>query len=634
MNSLAEIPFYVYAILLAVAHLLNARLYKCEEVRKSIDQVTQSFLHCREGLKTFWTATLLWRRHLCSRRRLSEREEQRRKKVEAQMQIKRRCLCDDVTKSLRRALSICLSIFCAFGLLSQYLLTMSSVTIVLKDDTTVFLSWCGLVVYLLCVLYELAAWAGWKRLWNVDVVLTIYVVIITALVSMWSSRSDVFETTIARCCFFFPVMCYVDPKKVLAASAFFGLAQGAAAQRDNAPASFAAVMWLGTSIAFLSWFLGFHFRTQVELVLMNSQLRSGRKSLGAFLTAAFDVYFQVDSRLRIVGPVPELSDFLKLQLSAANVNGTMDGVPLLNIVSRDEREHLRTFLSRTAEGASIAATTNMNILFGDGTIARSQLFHCVDDDLFEGLTHWVGLRQLGETPGNAQSVVPMGVVAVAPTGTPSSTPNLATGQIQSLVTKPPPQSQQLDDASSVSVSHRAPSSTSSSSSSACKSVPSSSRKKPASVTLRFDASEESLNVLSFQVDLCPAGAAGAASLTQSIKEGMAPHDWRVMQGWLEDSGPRLVAGGNPSVLPDVLMQLKGLDIVLMAAQASLVLEDCSGHAGRVFAMKLESPNILPMSELRAAATKDAKRRYVAGQALGRVEEVNEESSQEVKKIAL
>eukprot|EP00929_Paragymnodinium_shiwhaense_P019401 TRINITY_DN13243_c0_g1_i5.p1 TRINITY_DN13243_c0_g1~~TRINITY_DN13243_c0_g1_i5.p1 ORF type:complete len:114 (-),score=32.24 TRINITY_DN13243_c0_g1_i5:511-852(-) len=113
---------------------------------------------------------------------------------------------------------------------------------------------------------------------------------------------------------------------------------------------------------------------------------------------------------------------------------------------------------------------------------------------------------------------------------------------------------------------------------------------------------------------------------------MHPHDWRVMQGWLEDTRSRLVAGSSPKMLPDVLMQLRGFDVVLMAAQASLDLDE---ESGKVFAMKLESPNILPMSELRAAALKDAKPRYVAPpQVLGRVEEVSSLQEEVEKTLAL
>eukprot|EP00929_Paragymnodinium_shiwhaense_P019400 TRINITY_DN13243_c0_g1_i4.p1 TRINITY_DN13243_c0_g1~~TRINITY_DN13243_c0_g1_i4.p1 ORF type:complete len:431 (-),score=61.57 TRINITY_DN13243_c0_g1_i4:511-1803(-) len=430
---------------------------------------------------------------------------------------------------------------------------------------------------------------------------------------MWQCKvRGEFDRTLARCCFFFPTLWYMDSKKVLASSVLFGVVQSGV-QEDPAP--FVTEMWVGTFAAVISWCLGWHLRIQAELVLMNQQLRSGRKSLGAFLTAAFDVYFRVDSRLRILGPVPELTDFLKMQLSAANSTGNMDGAPLLDIVSRDDRENLRSFLSRTAEGASIAATTNMNIMFGDDTMARSQLFHCVDDDLFDGLTHWVGLRQLGDAPCRVQ-------------------PNVATGQLSCLVPKPPLHPQQLDDTLSFSVSQTPPWPPSSSSSSASSSRSSFSVpcKKPASVTLRFDSTQEALNVLSFQVDLSPAGAAGPTSLTQTIKEGMHPHDWRVMQGWLEDTRSRLVAGSSPKMLPDVLMQLRGFDVVLMAAQASLDLDE---ESGKVFAMKLESPNILPMSELRAAALKDAKPRYVAPpQVLGRVEEVSSLQEEVEKTLAL
>eukprot|EP00929_Paragymnodinium_shiwhaense_P019407 TRINITY_DN13243_c0_g3_i1.p1 TRINITY_DN13243_c0_g3~~TRINITY_DN13243_c0_g3_i1.p1 ORF type:complete len:130 (-),score=5.52 TRINITY_DN13243_c0_g3_i1:58-447(-) len=128
MSGLSDIPFSVYAALLAIAHLLNARVYSCEEVRKSLYHVRQGFRDCRKSLKTFLTVILRWGHRLCSRRSLSGREERRREKVEAQMQIKRRRLCDDIAKSVRRTLSIGLSVFCAFYLLSQFL-PEASVTI-------------------------------------------------------------------------------------------------------------------------------------------------------------------------------------------------------------------------------------------------------------------------------------------------------------------------------------------------------------------------------------------------------------------------------------------------------------------------------------------------------------------------
>eukprot|EP00929_Paragymnodinium_shiwhaense_P029309 TRINITY_DN16821_c0_g1_i2.p1 TRINITY_DN16821_c0_g1~~TRINITY_DN16821_c0_g1_i2.p1 ORF type:complete len:250 (-),score=44.43 TRINITY_DN16821_c0_g1_i2:314-1063(-) len=204
----------------------------------------------------------------------------------------------------------------------------------------------------------------------------------------------------------------------------------------------------------------------------------------------------------------------------------------------------------------------------DGGMARAQLFHCVDDDLDDGLSHWVALRQLGPVqpiPAAAHAAG-MGIVAALAADEQLAAPSRSDSEASSAETT-------------------------------CQYA------SFASMTLGLDSSQEDLSVISFQANLAESEMYARGSPKVSIQKSMQPAEWAKFQGWFKESERRLLNNETCDSLPCPSLLLNFFNLAIFAQSASLARLACVEHDAQGFLVKLDEVITVPLSEARRAVRK-------------------------------
>eukprot|EP00929_Paragymnodinium_shiwhaense_P029312 TRINITY_DN16821_c1_g1_i1.p1 TRINITY_DN16821_c1_g1~~TRINITY_DN16821_c1_g1_i1.p1 ORF type:complete len:538 (+),score=58.96 TRINITY_DN16821_c1_g1_i1:163-1614(+) len=469
-----------------------------------------------------------------------------------------------------------------------------------SSDGFVRLLWQGAVTHFLCVLYLKRAVYESDYVSAEDMTLTAYAVAFTAAVALSESVPEALPIIELG----LPCMLYMDFRSFFIAGLLHeGVCVVVGHERQNA-----------LQVMLMHWSAGSTVSQMLHVTAWSTcagairerQLQNARKSVDGFLKSAYDVVFAVDQNLQVIGAASELANFLRIQPSQANSYGSMDRVPFLSFVAADDRDSVLTLLSDTSEQIGIAMTVNSSFYLSDGSMVRSQLFHCVDDDLDDALTHWVALRQLGPvepTPaadggGNAAFVA-----ACA-----------ADGQPATLV--PTSHSSASSESSAESYGQGA---------------------SFASVTFGFDSSQEDLRVLSFQADLTPSETFAFGPPKVSIQESMLSADWMKLRDWFKEGQHLLLNHEKPDSLPSVSLFLDFFKLAIYAKSASLARVACTSHDAQRFILKLDEVVAVPNFDTALASSKTRADGMscpskLSAQTLGCIMEEPEETSDKAEQM--
>eukprot|EP00929_Paragymnodinium_shiwhaense_P031366 TRINITY_DN17587_c0_g2_i1.p1 TRINITY_DN17587_c0_g2~~TRINITY_DN17587_c0_g2_i1.p1 ORF type:complete len:596 (-),score=64.41 TRINITY_DN17587_c0_g2_i1:59-1846(-) len=577
MFCLRDVPVWVTPVVIVGVHCLHARLYTWEQLKQSVRRP-------RAVLEGAVQTLVFLFRCLC-RPSESTGDRQRSERLRIKVQALRDEQADHVARLIRELLTYVLSIVGAM-VCGSWLLKMTSVGIgldLLDEHLFVFFLWYATSMYLVSVLYFTGTLFESRFICKADALVTAHVIVF--IVATLLSHDAVLPSSVQRLgCGFVPCLYMKRVPVLLTTVSYAALTYliGMGSDPDAWPLVIVCatlVAWAGNKV----------LEAYCEAGFQHQQLQGVRGALDAFMTAAYDAVVCLDTHLRIRGAAASLGDFLKLQHLLS-----LDTVQFLDFVDQGERQILQGFFSQqgSVTKSSIAATCNLNILLGDGSVVRSQVFHCMDDDLRNGLTHWVALRRL-------ETMVP------ASTGTAASVGSALGPQLQ----------QGLDGASHRTVSEASVSSVSSGRSCAdfldiC------------SMTLRLDASQDDLPILSLQADLRQAGACPPIGSSIGLQDLMVTEDWNRLRDWFNESRRRLHGDEDPDILKNVSLGSCVAGVTLISTEAALAPE--SAHDADIFTLTLHAPLAMPMSKTQRRAMRKNTMKIAGASSsprvLGRIDE--------------
>eukprot|EP00929_Paragymnodinium_shiwhaense_P011840 TRINITY_DN11816_c0_g1_i6.p1 TRINITY_DN11816_c0_g1~~TRINITY_DN11816_c0_g1_i6.p1 ORF type:complete len:603 (-),score=81.49 TRINITY_DN11816_c0_g1_i6:39-1847(-) len=575
MLRLSDIPFWVAPVVIFGANCLHLRLYRWQQIKRGLRR-PKALLEGAKRLLVFLATSA------CTRAASSKGDRQRRERLRAKVRAVRDEYAELVARVMRELLAYVLSglgvtICCSWFV--QLNISPDSGLDVLDDPLLLFFLWYATGMYVASILFSTGALFESKFISKADLLVTAHVLVFMTATLL--SHHDPLPGSVQRIGGGVVPSLFCKPLPVFLASV--GYAGGTfLIGMGNNPDEWPMVIF---TVTFFSWACNKVIEAYCEAEFEHSQLQGVRSALDAFMTAAYDAVVCLDAQLRIRGAVVSLADFLKLQHLGTS---SLDTVPFLDFVDISERTFLQRFFleaSWTTSSSTIAATCNANILLSDGSVVRSQVFHYVDDDLRDGLTHWVALRKL-ETIVAAPAMH----TAVEP---------------------------QVQVASSEQFNHRSLSEASSAVSTSTSLVKgASSFLDLRSLSLRLDASAHDLKILSLQADLTEAGACPPDDSRLGLRDWMAPEDWSRMQEWFNESRDLVSKGNTPDVIRNVSLTASSAGVTLISTEALLGIASEADQEAHVFTITLNAPLAMPMSRMQRRAMKHGTRQAV----LGRIDE--------------
>eukprot|EP00929_Paragymnodinium_shiwhaense_P111930 TRINITY_DN8019_c0_g2_i3.p1 TRINITY_DN8019_c0_g2~~TRINITY_DN8019_c0_g2_i3.p1 ORF type:complete len:661 (-),score=67.00 TRINITY_DN8019_c0_g2_i3:687-2561(-) len=346
-----------------------------------------------------------------------------------------------------------------------------------------------------------------------------------------------------------------------------------------------------------------------------------RRSMDCFLTTSYDALVQLDPELRIM---EESMRFSNLAMRGAH---HLAGTCFLTFVREEDRDELRNFVANAEAAARseapaesmVALTMSVWLPLPDETQVRVQLYHCLDESIECGLSHWIGLREIDRqtqrTPGGGQPA-PAGQSEDASHHVRCGKNDEGSAKVESAVLG----AQGLDG-----FSHRAVSE---------QSILSGSSAMPnatdfmdlCSMTLLLDASLDDLQILSVRADLRQAGASPPIVSKVGMRDLMATEDWNRMREWFTESQGRLRDGEDPAPFRNVSLSSMGARVTWISTEAALTTTGTADHDANIFALTLQAPLAMPMSSsqrraMRRSARSTSKDRVGSpSRVLGRIDE--------------
>eukprot|EP00929_Paragymnodinium_shiwhaense_P111928 TRINITY_DN8019_c0_g2_i14.p1 TRINITY_DN8019_c0_g2~~TRINITY_DN8019_c0_g2_i14.p1 ORF type:complete len:548 (-),score=68.17 TRINITY_DN8019_c0_g2_i14:31-1674(-) len=306
------------------------------------------------------------------------------------------------------------------------------------------------------------------------------------------------------------------------------------------------------------------FHTRCVSNLEAEQSKRLRRSMDCFLTTSYDALVQLDPELRIM---EESMRFSNLAMRGAH---HLAGTCFLTFVREEDRDELRNFVANAEAAARseapaesmVALTMSVWLPLPDETQVRVQLYHCLDESIECGLSHWIGLREIDRqtqrTPGGGQPA-PAGQSEDASHHVRCGKNDEGSAKVESAVLG----AQGLDG-----FSHRAVSE---------QSILSGSSAMPnatdfmdlCSMTLLLDASLDDLQILSVRADLRQAGASPPIVSKVGMRDLMATEDWNRMREWFTESQGRLRDGEDPAPFRNVSLSSMGARVTWISTEAAL-----------------------------------------------------------------
>eukprot|EP00929_Paragymnodinium_shiwhaense_P111929 TRINITY_DN8019_c0_g2_i2.p1 TRINITY_DN8019_c0_g2~~TRINITY_DN8019_c0_g2_i2.p1 ORF type:complete len:681 (-),score=70.63 TRINITY_DN8019_c0_g2_i2:808-2742(-) len=384
------------------------------------------------------------------------------------------------------------------------------------------------------------------------------------------------------------------------------------------------------------------FRVQSVAKLAAEQSQRLRRSMDCFLTTSYDALVRLDPELRIM---EESRRFSNLVMTGAR---PLAGTCLLTFVREEDRDDLRLFVAR-AEAAvrseapaesMVASTMSVWLPLPDETQVRVQLYHCLDESIESGLSHWLGLREIDRQsqriPGGGQRA-PAG--SFRPGGHSSREEpehgrdvgrQLEEASHHARYKENEEHSSTEAETAAVGAhgfdgfSHRAVSEQSSVSGSSA--LPRADFLDLCSMTLFLDAASlDDLQILSVQADLRPDGASPSLVSAVGMRDLMVTEDWNRMREWFSESRVRLRNGEDPASFRNVTLSSIGAGVTWVSTEAALTTTSTADHDANIFALTLQAPLAMPMSSSqRRAMRRGAMSMTTAGapspRVLGRIDE--------------
>eukprot|EP00929_Paragymnodinium_shiwhaense_P013212 TRINITY_DN121078_c0_g1_i1.p1 TRINITY_DN121078_c0_g1~~TRINITY_DN121078_c0_g1_i1.p1 ORF type:complete len:606 (-),score=78.50 TRINITY_DN121078_c0_g1_i1:303-2120(-) len=599
MVDLSELSIIVPVTVIILAHVLHSRLCITDQCKEVVEKARDDVGVWRAILTTFWGWSVCLLESMGWQRHWSKARKHRHSRLQAELQTWRQAKADAVLVYLQRFLAIALSLLVLIASADQLLAETSAVKNLARHEIFVFVLWQGSLTYLLCVLYSLGFLCNSRYLSNVDMWLTVYLVLFGTNTLLWLDGMRERTIILDFAGFIAVSTLYTSFWKVLFVC---GLHDGAYVLAGTAMPEGGPIGLL--AVAFLSQVLRTIGEAQSETTIRERQRQRTCRALGGFLKGAYDVFFSADEALCVMGPMPELAHFLRVRPSEDNAHGSMDALPFLSFVVDEERESVTRFLSESPEDMTIALSANVSILLSDGVVSRSQLFHRVEDDLDGGLTHWMALRHL-------EIIEPVGGGGLA---------IRADGVADQ-------QAQPLDGALECSASEVSSvlSSALTCSTLTCAAVPS---QRPSSITFGLDASQEDLAILSFLADFTESTEPASRSSKVSMKDSMPPKEWLEFRQWIAASRSRILDGKSPHTLPLAVFILQFLDIAVLGTNLSLSPID---REASHFALRLEGVVAVPLTQARIKAQGRSETRH-GGLTPNILSRVVESSAEQVEAI--
>eukprot|EP00929_Paragymnodinium_shiwhaense_P011836 TRINITY_DN11816_c0_g1_i2.p1 TRINITY_DN11816_c0_g1~~TRINITY_DN11816_c0_g1_i2.p1 ORF type:complete len:607 (-),score=96.42 TRINITY_DN11816_c0_g1_i2:180-2000(-) len=572
MFVLSDIPFWVAPVVIFGANCLHLRLYTRQQIKGGLRRP-------KAALEGAWQLLVFLATCLCTRTATSQGDKQRRERLRAKVQALRDEYAELVVKVMREVLAYVLSALVVAVCCSRFLKlkrspdSISSGVDILEDPLVLFFLWYATCMYVACILFSTPTLFESKFISKADLLVTAHMLVFMAATLF--SHHDPLPGSVQRggggivpILFFKPLLVFSSIVGYAGSTFLIGM--------GNNPDEWPPLLLVATSF---SWACNKVIEAYCEAEFEHSQLQGVRSALDAFMTAAYDAVVCLDAQLRIRGAVVSLADFLKLQHLAPTGASSLDTVPFLNFVDSSERNLLQDFFlqSTWTTSSTIATTCNANILLSDGSVVRSQVFHYVDDDLRDGLTHWVALRKL-ETIVAAPAMH----AAVGP---------------------------QVHEAPSEEFSHRSLSEASSTVSTSASCVKGdSSFLDFCSLSLRLHASAHDLKILSLQADLTQAGVYPPDDSSIGLRDWMEPEDWSRMQEWFNESRDEVIKGDTPDVMRNVSFTATSAGVNLISTEALLGIASKADQEAQVFTLTLNAPLAMPMSrsQMKGHSTRQPK----------------------------
>eukprot|EP00929_Paragymnodinium_shiwhaense_P111936 TRINITY_DN8019_c0_g2_i9.p1 TRINITY_DN8019_c0_g2~~TRINITY_DN8019_c0_g2_i9.p1 ORF type:complete len:682 (-),score=67.94 TRINITY_DN8019_c0_g2_i9:808-2745(-) len=367
-----------------------------------------------------------------------------------------------------------------------------------------------------------------------------------------------------------------------------------------------------------------------------------RRSMDCFLTTSYDALVQLDPELRIM---EESMRFSNLAMRGAH---HLAGTCFLTFVREEDRDELRNFVANAEAAARseapaesmVALTMSVWLPLPDETQVRVQLYHCLDESIESGLSHWLGLREIDRQsqriPGGGQRA-PAG--SFRPGGHSSREEpehgrdvgrQLEEASHHARYKENEEHSSTEAETAAVGAhgfdgfSHRAVSEQSSVSGSSA--LPRADFLDLCSMTLFLDAASlDDLQILSVQADLRPDGASPSLVSAVGMRDLMVTEDWNRMREWFSESRVRLRNGEDPASFRNVTLSSIGAGVTWVSTEAALTTTSTADHDANIFALTLQAPLAMPMSSSqRRAMRRGAMSMTTAGapspRVLGRIDE--------------
>eukprot|EP00929_Paragymnodinium_shiwhaense_P111933 TRINITY_DN8019_c0_g2_i6.p1 TRINITY_DN8019_c0_g2~~TRINITY_DN8019_c0_g2_i6.p1 ORF type:complete len:645 (-),score=74.47 TRINITY_DN8019_c0_g2_i6:808-2742(-) len=384
------------------------------------------------------------------------------------------------------------------------------------------------------------------------------------------------------------------------------------------------------------------FHTRCVSNLEAEQSKRLRRSMDCFLTTSYDALVQLDPELRIM---EESMRFSNLAMRGAH---HLAGTCFLTFVREEDRDELRNFVANAEAAARseapaesmVALTMSVWLPLPDETQVRVQLYHCLDESIESGLSHWLGLREIDRQsqriPGGGQRA-PAG--SFRPGGHSSREEpehgrdvgrQLEEASHHARYKENEEHSSTEAETAAVGAhgfdgfSHRAVSEQSSVSGSSA--LPRADFLDLCSMTLFLDAASlDDLQILSVQADLRPDGASPSLVSAVGMRDLMVTEDWNRMREWFSESRVRLRNGEDPASFRNVTLSSIGAGVTWVSTEAALTTTSTADHDANIFALTLQAPLAMPMSSSqRRAMRRGAMSMTTAGapspRVLGRIDE--------------
>eukprot|EP00929_Paragymnodinium_shiwhaense_P111932 TRINITY_DN8019_c0_g2_i5.p1 TRINITY_DN8019_c0_g2~~TRINITY_DN8019_c0_g2_i5.p1 ORF type:complete len:570 (-),score=62.78 TRINITY_DN8019_c0_g2_i5:31-1740(-) len=328
------------------------------------------------------------------------------------------------------------------------------------------------------------------------------------------------------------------------------------------------------------------FHTRCVSNLEAEQSKRLRRSMDCFLTTSYDALVQLDPELRIM---EESMRFSNLAMRGAH---HLAGTCFLTFVREEDRDELRNFVANAEAAARseapaesmVALTMSVWLPLPDETQVRVQLYHCLDESIECGLSHWIGLREIDRqtqrTPGGGQRA-PAG--SFRPGGhsareepehgrdvgrqSEEASHHVRCGKFDEGCAKA--ESAVVGAQGFDGFSHRGLSEDTLSDTSTTSSMPTSDFLDLCSMTLLLDASLDDLQILSVQADLRQAGASPPIVSKVGMRDLMATEDWNRMREWFTESQGRLRDGEDPAPFRNVSLSSMGARVTWISTEAAL-----------------------------------------------------------------